>query len=108
MKFTRYYLPVLLGLIAFGCSEVTEEPGFISPDIYLKGADTIVIPIGSKGSTDIAWLDGSSMPVEFSIVNVRDENGNKADAFFEEYLYRTWVQPYNNRTDTTLALINEK
>lgn len=108
MKRNRLFLGAfaLAGLAA--CSEITDAPGFLSPDIYLKGTDTLMLPLGSKGSTDVAWLDGSSMPVEFSIENVRDQNGARSEQFFREYLYRTWTQPYNNQTDTTLELVNAK
>lgn len=99
---------VLTLIVLVGCSKETNHPGFLSPDIYLKGIDTLKLPLGSKGSTDVAWLDGSSLPVEFSILDVRDQNGNTSDQFFENYPYRTWVKPYNNRTDTTLQLVNEK
>jgi hypothetical protein len=97
----------ILFIIA-GCYKVTDEKGFLSDDIYLKGADTILVPLGGKGSTDVAFLDGSSMPVTFSIDNVTDANGNRSEQFFEKYSYRTWNKPYNNKTDTTLALINAK
>ncbi len=94
--------------ILSGCYKVDSEKGFISDDIYLKGADTILIPLGGKGNTDVAWLDGSSMPATFSIDNIRDQNGNRSEQFFEKYPYKTWIKPYNNKTDTTLDLINAK
>lgn len=108
MKIINRLVVLIFAIIMVGCSKVTDNPGFLSPDIYLKGIDTLKLPLGSKGSTDVAWLDGSSLPVEFSIVDVRDENGETSEQFFEEYLYRTWVKPYNNQTDTTLQLVNEK
>jgi hypothetical protein len=97
---------LLLGIA--GCYKVPEEKGFLSDDLYLKGTDTILIPLGGKGSTDIAWMDGSSEPAEFSIVDVRDANGNHSDQFFQNYSYKTWIKPYNNKTDTTIELINAK
>lgn len=100
---------IMLTLFLFtACYKVGKEKGFISDDIYLKGADTIRIPLGGKGNTDVAWLDGSSMPATFSIENVRDVNGNRSEQFFEKYAYKTWNKPYNNKTDTTVALINAK
>lgn len=109
MKKYKYLFVFLLSFFTvIGCSTITDEPGFLSPDIYLKGADTIYVPLGSKLSTDVAWLDGSSEPVEFSIVDVRNINGQTSEQFFEKDPYRTWIKPYNNKTDTTLALVNEK
>lgn len=102
-------IPFLILLVSFsGCYKIPAEKGFLSDDLYLKGADTILVPIGGKGSTNVAWLDGSSMPAEFSIVNVRDANGNRSEQFFQTYPYKTWIKPYDNRTDTTLELINAK
>lgn len=106
MKNILIIIPILITIT--GCYKESDEKGFISDDIYLKGADTIMIPIGGKGNTDVAWLDGSSLPVTFTIENIRDVNGNRADQFFTKYPYKTWNKPYNNKTDTTLELINAK
>lgn len=100
---------IILSLILLtGCYKESAEKGFISDDIYLKGADTINVSLGGKANTDLAWLDGSSMPVNFTIENVRDKNGVRSEQFFTKYAYKTWKKPYNNKTDTTLALINAK
>lgn len=90
------------------CYKTMKEKGFLSDDVYLKGADTIMVALGGTGNTDVAWLDGSSMPATFSIENVRDVNGNRSEQFFVKYPYKTWLKPYNNLTDTTLALVNAK
>lgn len=95
-------------ILCSGCYKVTEEKGFLSEDIYLKGADTTKISIGGKGNTDVAWMDGSSLPAEFSIENIRDASGNRSEQFFKKYKYSTWIKPYNNKTDTTMALIKAK
>src|SRR5690606_35855110 len=108
MKRTLIYIMAVLLLLPWGCTEIPSEKGFLSPDLYLKGSDTLYLPLGSKGSTDVAWLDGSTQPVEFSIENVRDANGQRSEQFFVSHPYRTWVQPYNNKTDTTLELVNAK
>lgn len=91
-----------------GCYKVSDNKGYLSNDIYLKGADTILIPLGGKGTTDVAWLDGSSQPSVFSIENIRDKNGLRSEQFFQKYLYSSWIKPYNNKTDTTMALIKAK
>lgn len=97
---------LLLGMVA--CSKIPQEKGFLSPDLRLKGADTLVIPLGGKGATNVAWLDGSSQPCIFSIANVRDQDGNRSEQFFEKYEYPTWIKPYDHFTDTTLDLILAK
>ncbi|WP_262245286.1 DUF5007 domain-containing protein [Parapedobacter soli] len=108
MKRTLFHITAVLLFFQSACTKIPSEKGFLSPDLYLKGMDTLYLPLGSKGSTDVAWLDGSTMPVEFSIENVRDANGQRSEQFFVTYPYRTWVQPYNNKTDTTLELVNAK
>ena len=98
----------IAAVVAGGCYKVVEQKGFISDDIYLKGADTIFIPLGGKGTTDVAWLDGSSQPAVFSISDIRDVQGNKSEQFFQKYLYSSWIKPYDHFTDTTMALIKAK
>src|SRR5688572_30831445 len=98
----------IAALALSGCYKVSDDKGFLSDDLLLKGADTIKVPLGGKGNTNVAWLDGSSMPAVFSIDNIRDASGNRSEQFFQKYKYLTWVKPYNNKTDTTIALINAK
>lgn len=92
----------------WGCYKVPVEKGFLSPDLRLKGSDTISLPLGGKGTTDVAFLDGSSEPAAFTIENVRDRNGNRSDQFFEKYVYPSWIKPYDHFTDTTLELLKAK
>src|SRR5690606_40346690 len=91
---------IMMFLVIYACKKDPVEKGFISDEIRLKGADTIDVPIGIRTNTDVAWLDGSSQPVEFYIENIRDANGNRSEQFFEELPYRSWLQPYNYLTDT--------
>lgn len=91
-----------------GCYKIPAEKGFLSPDLYLKGTDTLDLPLGGKGTTDVAWLDGSSQPCVFSIDNITDQNGNRSEQFFKKYMYPTWVKPYDHFTDTTLDLVKAK
>ncbi|MDR1718508.1 MAG: DUF5007 domain-containing protein [Dysgonamonadaceae bacterium] len=96
------YLCLSLLIFLISCYEVEgDRVGFLSDDIYLKGTDTLYLPLGGKGDTDYAWLDNSSMPCVFSIENVRDEAGNRSEQFFKEYTYRTWIKPYDMLTDKT-------
>lgn len=53
-------------------------------------------------------MDGSSQPAVFSIANITDPSGVRSEQFFKKYLYSTWIKPYNNKTDTTVALIKAK
>ncbi len=98
----------LLIALLTGCYKTKEQKGFLSKDLYLKGADTIQVPLGAKGNTDVAWLDGSSQPCEFSIDNITDIHGARSEQFFKKYTYNTWIKPYDNRVDTTLAMVRAK
>ena len=106
MKKIIVYSIALLSLS--GCYKVSDEKGFLSDDLYLKGADTILVPLGAKSTTNVAWLDGSSKPSFFAIENIRDKDGVRSEQFFQKYLYSSWIKPYNNKTDTTMALIKAK
>lgn len=106
MKRIIIYSIILLGIAS--CYKIPEGKGFLSPTLYLEGPDTLDIPLGAKGSSNGAFLDGSTQPCTFSIENVRDSAGNRSEQFFKHYLYQTWSQPYDYHTDTTLALVEAK
>ena len=103
MKKNILYLGVALLLVS--CFKANNDSdtgkGFLSDAIRLAGQDTMIINRGSKGNTNTAFLDGSSLPVNFQVVEVRDEAGNRIEEFFTDYEYRTWLKPYDFLTDNT-------
>jgi hypothetical protein len=105
---TKYICFLLVSILFVSCFKEPDNAGFLSDDIYLKGADTITVSIGGKGETDYAWLDGSSQPCQFSIENIRDKAGIRSEQFFKEYNYRTWIKPYNFMTDKTQEAVLAK
>lgn len=105
---TKYICFLLVSILFVSCFKGPENAGFLSSDIYLKGADTMFVSIGGKGETDYAWLDGSSQPCLFSIENIRDNSGNRSEQFFKEYNYRTWIKPYDFLTDKTVESVMAK
>lgn len=88
-------------MLCLSCYKQPESIGFLSDDIYLRGADTIYLPIGGKGATNYAWTDYSSQPCFFSIEDVIDVSGARSEQFFKEFTYRTWKKPYDFLTDKT-------
>lgn len=106
MKKIAFYSLILLGTV--GCYKIPTEKGFLSPSLYLKGTDTLILPLGGKGATDVAWLDGSSQPCQFSIDNITDAAGNRSEQFFKTFMYPTWTVPYDHFKDTTIDLIKAK
>jgi hypothetical protein len=103
------YICVLLISISFvSCFKEPQVVGYLSDNVYLKGADTMFVSIGGKGETNYAWLDGSSQPCNFSIENVRDKDGNRSEQFFKSYNYRSWIKPYDFLTDKTVESVMAK
>lgn len=99
---------ISLILLWLSCYKQPDRIGFLSDDIYLKGVDTIYIPIGGKGATNYAWTDYSSQPCNFCIENITDELGVRSGQFFKEYIYRTWKKPYDFLTDKTEEAVMSK
>jgi hypothetical protein len=104
----KYIYFVLVSILFVSCYKEPKSVGFLSNNIYLKGNDTMNVSIGGKAETDYAWLDGSSIPCNFSIENIRDQSGNRSEQFFTNYEYLSWIKPYNFLTDTTLAAVTAK
>lgn len=97
---------VLVGLTS--CYKIPTKKGFLSAFLRINGQDTLSLPLGSKGQTAVAFLDGSTEPCLFSISNITDASGNRSGQFFKKYPYPTWKQPYDHFTDTTEALVKAK
>lgn len=83
------------------------------PDGYL--ADTIVyirnpltVAAGTTLYSDAPNLGGSSFPVNFEVLEVRNEKGEIDSSLMKFRDLYTWVKPYNNLKDTTLALVQAK
>jgi len=108
MKKYIFILLAVLSLTWTSCFQEPENIGYLSDDIYLKGADTMMVSIGGKGETNYAWLDGSSQPCTFSIDNIRDKDGNRSEQFFKTYNYRTWIKPYDFLKDKTVEAVMAK
>lgn len=95
------------------CFKAPDEQGYIGENVYLKGADTMYVSVGSKAKSDLAWLDNSTQPCHFEIVGARKDGGsvNNPD-FFTEVPVVVWKTPYNYLTDKTvddvLAKIGEE
>ena len=98
----------LAALLLQGCFKEPKEQGFIGSNIYLQGADTLIVPIGQQVSTMTAWLDNSTRPVKFEIIDIRDKFGNTKEEFFKHSDIRVWTGPYDRLTDDTREKILAK
>ena len=90
------------------CFKESQVQGYLGTNIYLQGSDTLTIPIGQQVSTAKAWLDNSTQPVKFEIINIRDKFGERKEEFFQNSDIAVWNGPYDYLTDTTRAIIEQK
>lgn len=101
---------IIGGLIAslFGIIACTDVPdGYIS-DTILYYANPFVVPAGATTYSQAPNVGGSSVPVKFEIIEVKDEAGNVTDELTQGRRLLMWTSPYNSYTDTTLELIHAK
>ncbi len=94
-------IALLAASVLTSCFKEPDTQGYIGDGIRLQGSDTMYVAIGTKVASSSAWLDNSTRPCTFVIENVRDEAGNRADGFFQEFPTRMWVSPYDYMTDKT-------
>ncbi|MBE6200896.1 MAG: DUF5007 domain-containing protein [Rikenellaceae bacterium] len=94
------------------CFQAPTEMGYLGENIYLKGADTMPVTIGSKARSDIAWLDNSTQPCHFEIVSVKKENADGTltanDQFMQTFPVMLWKTPYDYLTDKTVEQVLAK
>lgn len=90
------------------CFKEPNTQGYLGDGIYLQGADTMYVVIGSKASSSTAWLDNSTQPCKFEIHDVRDAKNNHVDGFFKKFPTMLWIQPYDYLTDNTVESVLAK
>lgn len=88
-------------VLAVSCFKEPHVQGYLGDGIYLQGADTMYVTIGSKASSSTAWLDNSTRPCYFEVYDVKDESGKHVDGFFKKFPVMLWTQPYDYLTDKT-------
>jgi len=94
--------------LAVSCFKEPHVQGYLGDGIYLQGADTMYVTIGSKASSSTAWLDNSTRPCKFEVYDVRDVKGKHVDGFFQTFPTMLWTQPYDYLTDKTEAQVLSK
>lgn len=106
----KYIIPLtyLTLFCLTSCFKESMTPGYLGSNIYLQGSDTLTIPIGQQVSTQKAWLDNSTKPVKFEIIDIRDKDGVTKEELFRSSVITVWNGPYDYLSDTTRALIEEK
>lgn len=83
--------------------------GFLSPTGIQMREDTMVVVKGVHTVSAIPMVDGSTRPLTFEVMQVKDLiTGQIATEFSQEYSIKLWTTPYNPDKDTTLVLVNQK
>jgi hypothetical protein len=99
---------ILLTLLVF-CSCLKEIPiGFMSDNIRMR-EDTLRIVKGLYVVSAIPMIDGSTRPLKFEILDVKNLNtGEPAWEFKQKYNIKLWSTPFNPDTDTTMEIVRTK
>ncbi len=101
-------LIILLFTVWTSCQK--PDVGFFSEEGITTREDTISIVRGIYQISSIPYVDGSTRPITFELVNVRDlTTGEDVPEFLNgRYEIALWSSAYDATTDTTMALVNEK
>lgn len=106
-KYFKYvlitFLSCIFGIIA--CTEVQD--GYIS-DRIMYYANPFIVASGVTTYSQAPNLGGSSVPVTFEILDVKDANGTSTDELTKGRRLLMWTSPYNSYTDSTIELIQAK
>jgi len=100
IKYTA--IAIVLAVCTVSCFKEPKVQGYLGDGIYLQGADTMFVTIGTKTSSSTAWLDNSTRPCTFEIYDVKDKKGNHVDGFFQKFPTKLWTVPYDYLTDKTM------
>lgn len=89
-----------------------EKPdvGFFSYEGIEMREDTLEVIRGIYQISAIPYVDGSTRPITYELVTVRNlVTGEEVPEFLNrEYEISLWSSAYNATTDTTMELVNEK
>lgn len=108
MKKTIIYLLTACASF-FACKKITD--GFLSDTLRYTSPDLYCLRGLALVQSDKISLDGSTPPVTFEMLNLRDSSGGKLPEAFNTKYEVTVFKPgmtFNVDTDTTVALLNEK
>lgn len=99
-------------ILFFSICASCEKPavGFFSEDGIASREDTISIVRGIYQISSIPYVDGSTRPLTFELVSVRNlVTGEDAPEFLQSrYEISLWSKAFDATTDTTMELVNQK
>ncbi len=99
-------MSAILCLFYYSSCEKVQD-GYIS-DTILYYTNPIIVSSGVTSYSITPNLGGSSYPVKFELLDVKDSLGNSTDELTKLRDLYIWNAPYNSLTDTTLDLILAK
>lgn len=92
-------------LLLTSCEKV--EKGFLSSQVrYVDNPITIVR--GQIVQTAAVNADGSSAPVIYQLMDIRDSTHRHADSLYANFERYEWIGQFDAETDTTVELLNKK
>jgi len=109
MKTIKYSLVliVLVSLIWISCKKIPV--GFIGESMYYKDSPFSIEQGNVKQVTSALNLDGSTLPVTVTLLEVRKKGtSQKAEEFYVPHEVYVYNAPINPDIDTTIAMVNAK
>lgn len=99
---------LLLGSCMIGCNK--PDVGFFSENGILMKEDTFTVVKGVYTLSGIPRVDGSTRPIKFELKRVVDVATGEAvpDFLVGSHEINMWLSAFNAKTDTTMAIVNEK
>lgn len=104
----RILFALLLGSCIISCNK--PEVGFFSEKGIQMREDTFVVIKGIYQMSSAPMVDGSTRPLNFELKNVIDvATGEPApDFWLATHEINMWISAFNAKTDTTMAIVNQK
>lgn len=102
-------ITILCMLIAgYSCNR--PDVGFFSEDGIEMREDTLEVVRGIYQISSIPYVDGSTRPITYELVRVRNlGTGEEVPGFLNgQYDILLWNDAYNGETDTTMELVSQK
>ncbi|SFE01329.1 protein of unknown function [Chitinophaga sp. CF118] len=97
----------ILLIIAAVSSCKKVEQGFLSSQIRYVD-NPIKITRGQIVQTAAVNGDGSSAPVIYTLLDIRDSTHHHADSLYKNFERYEWIGQFDANTDTTVELLNKK
>ncbi len=104
-KINKVVLAIFSVLFITSCEKIQE--GYIS-DTIIYTRNPFTVEAGKTVYSETPNLAGSSRPVTFELLEVRNESGEIDTELTKLRDLYIWTAPYNSLTDTTIELIQKK